>query len=369
LNGLIGLRIGLVGPLPPPSGGMAMQTEQLARLLREAGARVQVVQSNAPYSPVLVGSVPLLRALFRLVPYLLHLWRLMGRSDVVHVMANSGWSWHLVAAPALWIAKWRGVPAVVNYRGGEARTFLKQHHRSVRWSLRHAAALCVPSGFLRAVFAEHGFDASVVPNAVDTLIFEPRDAPCSVAHVVVTRNLEPIYGLDTALRAFAQVRAVRPDATMTIAGTGPLESSLKDLAASLGVMEHVIFAGRLDRQGVAAALRRSAVSLNPSLVDNMPNSVLEAMASGVPVVSTDVGGVPYMVKHDVTALLVPPRHEAAMAQAILRVLNDEALAARLSQSALREVQRYTWPHIAPLWSGAYSAALKRTTGDAACTHG
>jgi hypothetical protein len=117
MMGLAGLHVGLVGPLPPPAGGMANQTRQLAELLRSAQADVSLVQSNAPYRPAWAGRVPVLRALFRLVPYLLRLWRAAGRSDVLHVMANSGWSWHLFAAPAIWVARWRQVPVVVNYRG------------------------------------------------------------------------------------------------------------------------------------------------------------------------------------------------------------------------------------------------------------
>ncbi|HET9645641.1 MAG TPA: glycosyltransferase, partial [Burkholderiaceae bacterium] len=115
-----GLRIALVGPLPPPGGGMANQTRQLAELLEREGASVLLVQTNAPYRPAIVGRVPVIRAAFRLLPYIASLWRAAGRSDVLHVMANSGWSWHLFAAPAIWIARLRGIPAVVNYRGGEA---------------------------------------------------------------------------------------------------------------------------------------------------------------------------------------------------------------------------------------------------------
>ena len=94
-------RIALVGPLPPPSGGMANQTRQLAQLLQQAGAQVELVQVNAPYQPRWLGSIKGLRALFRLLPYLLHLWRAAGKAELLHIMANSGWSWHLFAAPAI----------------------------------------------------------------------------------------------------------------------------------------------------------------------------------------------------------------------------------------------------------------------------
>ena len=99
------ISIGLVGPLPPPSGGMANQTRQLARLLTDAAMAVEIVQVNAHYRPHWIGNLRGVRAVFRLVPYLLRLWRCAGRADLFHVMANSGWAWHLCAAPAVWIAR------------------------------------------------------------------------------------------------------------------------------------------------------------------------------------------------------------------------------------------------------------------------
>ncbi|RFC36344.1 MAG: hypothetical protein DID90_2727553940 [Candidatus Nitrotoga sp. LAW] len=102
------LKIALVGPLPPPSGGMANQTRQLATLLKQEGVNVELVPVNAPYRPRFVGHIKGLRAVFRLLPYLFHLWHAAGRVDLFHIMANSGWSWHLFAAPAVWTAKLRG---------------------------------------------------------------------------------------------------------------------------------------------------------------------------------------------------------------------------------------------------------------------
>ena len=118
------VHIGLIGPLPPPPGGMANQTLQLNELLLRDGHRVELVQMNAPYSPAWAGRIPVLRAGVRLLPYLWRLWRVAGKVQLLHVMANSGWSWHLFAAPAIWIARLRGCPVVVNYRGGEADAFL-----------------------------------------------------------------------------------------------------------------------------------------------------------------------------------------------------------------------------------------------------
>ncbi|HEX7983117.1 MAG TPA: capsular biosynthesis protein, partial [Duganella sp.] len=137
LAGAHGLRIALVGPLPPPAGGIANQTVQLAALLRAAGAEVELVRVNPPW-PSWIAPVRGARAVARLAPYLWRLWRASGRAELLHVMANSGWSWHLFAAPAIWIGRLRGKGVVVNYRGGEARAFLARGAGLVRFSLRRA---------------------------------------------------------------------------------------------------------------------------------------------------------------------------------------------------------------------------------------
>lgn len=359
MSGFDGLRLTIVGPLPPPPGGMANQTLQLARLIEEAGAQVHTVQTIAPYRPAWIASVPVVRAGFRLLPYLWRLWRAAGRSDLFHVMANSGWSWHLFAAPAVHIAALRRVPVVVNYRGGEAATFLKGSHRSVRRTLQRAAKVIVPSGYLRQVFAAYDIPSEVVPNVVDLRLFQPAGRTGSGGHLVVMRNLEPIYDNETAIRALAIVRARRPQARLTIAGSGPELGRLQQLAAELGLADAVHFAGRLDRDEVVALYREADVALNPSTVDNMPNSVLEALASGVPVVSTDVGGVPYIVEDNRSALLVPSRNPEAMARAVLKLLDNPEWARNLAAAGLSTARRFSWRAVSPLLADVYRTAAPR----------
>lgn len=355
---LQGLRIGLVGPLPPPAGGMANQTRQLSELLQREGAIVTIVQVNMDCQPRFVERVRGLRALVRLVPYIGRLWKVAGRSELVHVMANSGWSWYLYAVPALCIARLRRTPSVLNYRGGEAETFLARSRRGVAKHMQRANVLVVPSGFLQRVFARYGMRSEVVPNIVDVDRFRPAAARSSEgARLVVARNLEPIYDIPTALRAFALIRSVIPEATLVVAGTGPALRALQSLASDLDIAGSVEFCGRMDRDQMADLYRSAAIVLNPSRVDNMPNSVLEAMASGVPVVSTNVGGVPFILSDGVTGLLVAAGDHEAMAAAAQRVMLDPELAARLRRAALAEVAKYTWPRVKQQWSAVYATAL------------
>ncbi|TXS89794.1 glycosyltransferase family 4 protein [Parahaliea aestuarii] len=339
---------------------MAMQTEQLARLLREEGVQVDVLPVNAPYRPRWIGRVRGLRALFRLIPYLWHCWRLLGRVDLVHLMANSGWSWQLYAAPLIWLASWRGVPLIVNYRGGGAADYLAASASRVLPTLRRATALAVPSGFLQEVFGRYQVTCSVVPNIVDTECFTPVERMPGAAvplRLAVTRNLEALYGLDTAIRSLALIQEHRPGSTLTIAGTGPERSALQALAEQLGLASSVYFAGRLSREDVARLYAEADVLLNPSRVDNMPNSVLEAMASGLPVVSTAVGGVPYIIEDGVTGLLVAPDAPQEMTDAVLALAQDAGLYRRIAAAALAQTRAYTWPAVREQWLALYRAAV------------
>lgn len=341
------LRVGIVGPVPPPAGGMAGQTAQLVELLARDGVRVTFVPTNAPYRPAFVGKLRGVRAAFRLIPYIARLWRCVANVDVLHVMANSGWSWHLFAAPAIWIGRLRHRTVVVNYRGGEAEAFLSAAAGVVMPTLARADVVAVPSRFLQEIFVRHGVETHVLPNIIDRKRFHPAERPAQAgrANVLVARNLEPIYDIGTAIRAMAIVHRTVPHATLTIAGSGAQRDHLVRQAADAGLAACVRFVGRLDRDEVAALNRESDIVVNPSLVDNMPNSILEALATGTPVVSTDVGGVRHLVTHERTALLVPPADPDAMAAAILRLVRDDALAARLRAEGLADVEQYTWPNV------------------------
>ncbi|HZP88639.1 MAG TPA: glycosyltransferase family 4 protein [Burkholderiales bacterium] len=333
---------------------MAMQTRQLAELLTKEGAAVMPVPVNPPYQPACIARIRGLRALFRLLPYIVRLWRCAGSAQVMHVMANSGWSWHLFAAPAIWMARLRGLPVLVNYRGGEAPAFLARSIRWVRPTLRMADVVAVPSRFLQEAFGSHGIVAEVLPNIVDLARFRRELRPARAdPRLVVARNLEEMYDIGTALRAFARVRESLPGARLFIAGSGPELSSLQAVARSLNVAESVTFTGRLDRDAVAALYRDCDVMLNPTRVDNMPNSLLEAMACGLPIVSTRVGGVPYIVRDGYSALLVDCGDHAGMAEATLRVLGDRELATTLATAAFTEVQQYTWDRVRTRLSELY----------------
>lgn len=360
------LHIGLVGPLPPPAGGMATQLVQLKNLLEKEGAHVTVIQVNAPYQPQWAGKLPGIRAIFRLFPYLLNLWQNIKKVDCVHVLANSGWSWHLFAAPAVWIAHVRKRPVVINYRGGEAKAFFDRSFRWVAPTLKRASLITVPSGFLEHVFNEFGVKTTIVPNIINLKLFRAEDSQCKeiakhAPTLVVTRNLEPIYDIGTAIEAFEQILPTLPEAKLVIAGSGPQRDELVKHVNARGLDDKVNFTGRLNREEIANLYQLADLVINPSLADNMPNSVLEALASKVPVVTTNVGGIPFLVNDEETALLVNPGDAKAMSQAILRVFEEPGLHDRLKENGHALVSQFVWDIIKETLLKTYNQALTKRT--------
>ncbi|WP_421862729.1 glycosyltransferase family 4 protein [Motiliproteus sp.] len=350
------MKIALVGPTPPPNGGMAMQTLQLQQLLQQRGHQVTLISVNAPYRPAIAGKIPVLRALFRLLPYLFRLMIDLRKHDVVHLMANSGWAWYLFCAPAIHIAHLFGVPCVVNYRGGLANDFLQTAASRVRFSMKRVQRLVVPSGFLQQVFGNYAIEAEIVPNIVNLELFRYREPqPIGKApHLVVTRNLEALYGNRYAIEALAKLSQIYPDSRMTLAGDGPDRPALEQLVNDLGLSERVRFSGRLERQQIADLYAEADILLNPTTADNMPNSLLEAMACGVPVITTNVGGIPFMVEDQHTALLVSPRDSEALANAVDQLIQSPALVEKLSRNAREQVGNYHPGTVLPRWEQCYN---------------
>ena len=350
-------KVAIVGPLPPPAGGMANQTKQLASFLQSEGLKVTVVQVNPPYKPFWTGKIPIFRALVRLVRYQRALKQQLADVEVVHIMANSGWSWHLFAAPAIKVAKQLNKAVVLNYRGGYAAEFFAKSWSSVRKRMDLVDDIVVPSSFLQGVFQQYGKTSRVIPNVLNQQRFNTMDRQASMQpRIIVTRNLEEIYDVDTAIRVFAGIHQSFPEAELKVAGTGPELSNLKNLAASLGLAEHVIFVGRLSPDEISTLYKSADLMLNTSIVDNSPNSLIEALACGTPVVSTNVGGIPKLVTDKYDALLADPKDIDTLMNLSLTLLEDANERERLTKNGLLTIEKFWWSNVWQELASCYQTA-------------
>ena len=146
---------------------------------------------------------------------------------------------------------------------------------------------------------------------------------------------------------------------MSVAGSGPELARLEERCRELQIDRRVVFTGRLNSDEMRALYRDADVFLNPSRVDNTPNSILEALASEVPVVTTDVGGIPHLVKHRETALLVPPGDAQAMAEAVCEVLREPEATRSRVEAGRAISQRHSWSAVRPVLLALYQSLASR----------
>jgi L-malate glycosyltransferase len=351
--------VAIVAPSLDVLGGQSIQAAALVEGLRQDGSEIAFVATNPrfPRGLAWLRRVPLARTILNQQLYLASLLNLQ-RSEVVHVFSASFWSFLLAPVPAMLMARALGKRVILNYHSGEADEHLARWGRLVHPWLRLAHEIVVPSEYLQQVFARHGYVACVVPNVVDTARFVYRERPQLQPRLLSNRSLEPGYRVDVIVEAFALLKAVRPDATLTIAGTGSEEPRLRQIA---GASSGVTFVGRVAPAAMPELYAASDVFLNASVVDNQPLSLLEAFASGLPVVTTATGGIASMVRDGDSGLIVAPLDPAAMATAVLALLCDPQRAQRMTWAARQVAERHGWSSVRDLWADVYAERC----GDAA----
>jgi glycosyltransferase involved in cell wall biosynthesis len=172
---------------------------------------------------------------------------------------------------------------------------------------------------------------SVIRNGVDFESIQPNPKREPLRRIVVVANLRREKGHDVLIDAASAVVARFPDARFFIIGDGPEREKLRARAGACGVSPVVSFIGHCD--DIPARLASADILVLPSRSEGLPNAVLEAMAAALPIVASNVGGVPELIRHDRTGLLVPPGEPTALAAQLCRLMDDSALAYRLGTAA------------------------------------
>lgn len=360
------LRVAFVAPSLRILGGQAVQADRLLRAWRadpDVDAWLVPVNPLPPAALRPALSVKYLRTVVTECTYVPQLFRQLANADVAHVFSASYSSFLLAPLPAIVAAKALGVPVVLNYRSGEAPDHLRRS-AVARWALRQVERNVVPSRFLAGVFREFGLDATIVPNLVDLDRFQFRTRTRLRPRLLSTRNFDSLYNVSCTVRAFYRVQQHHPDASLTLVGGGQEERLLKGLVAALG-LRNVTFAGRMEPGEIARAYADHDIYLQSPNIDNMPTSVIEAYACGLPVVSTNAGGIPAILTHGEHGLLAPIDDDKALADHVLTLLADPEKAQRLARAALATCEACTWPAVREQWLRAYQEVASRRSVQAA----
>ena len=348
------VKVLIIGPSMDILGGQAVQVADLLAILKPLQhLQVKFFPIN-PRPPRMLSWIRNVRYLRTLVTFINYFSRLIfeaRKHEVIHIFSAGLSSYTLWTIPALFFGRLYGKKLILNYHDGQAEQHLREW-KSARKTIAWADRLVTPSYFLVDVFAAHGIKAQSIFNIVDTSRFSYRERPKPRPIFMTNRILEPLYNVDCILRAFQIIQGRYPEATLTIAHDGVCRPGLEKLARELD-LKNTKFIGKVPHSQVADLYDAADIYLTSPNIDCMPVSLLECFASGLPIVATEAGGIPYISKDRESALLVPINDHEALAARSIELMETEGLAARLTQGGRREVRKYQWEPVQAQWAALY----------------
>lgn len=338
-------RLCLVGTMVGRNPGyIPTQDQRLADLLEAAGHPVVAVSSRSDRYR-------------RLVEILATILRERRTADMLLVFVYSGLGF-LMADVATLLGRACRLPMVLSLHGGGLPELVGEHPGWARRVLARGHVVVTPSEYLARAVRSLGFDVTIIPNVLDEVPYRHRTRTAVRPALVWMRAFHEVYDPETAVRVFASLRARLPQASLTMAGPDKgRRDRVERLAAQLRAP--VRFCGFLKREAKERELEAADIFLNTSRVDNQPLSLIEACAMGLVVVSTDAGGIPDLLTHERSALLVARGDVRAMASAVERLVERPALAAQLSRAGQEIGARSVPQVVVPQWQALFAELVAR----------
>lgn len=251
---------------------------------------------------------------------------------------------------ASWMCKKEGKKIILHLHGGSLPDFFGKHPRWSRRVLKRANNLVVPSPYLLKALVSMGHHPVIISNPLELDKYPFRLRKRVRPRLLWMRAFHENYNPEMAIRVLARLKELISDAELVMAGQDKgLLDKMQRLAHELHVEKSIFFPGVMNMDAKILEANKSDIFINTSRIDNAPVSVLEACAFGMPVVTTDVGGIPQFIKNGETGLLVDSNNVEAMVQSILAIVRDPDIAARLSQNGRRFAEASGWQNLEKLW--------------------
>lgn len=335
-----------VGNYMPDSRGSRAVSEDVSVQLESLGWRVLLASRKR-------------NKVLRLADMVRTVWARRTEYDIAVIDVFSGQAFRFaeVVTSLLWLL---GKPHALILHGGNLPAFAATRGDRVGAVLRRATAVIAPSRYLLERMREYRPDLQLIPNPISLgdcpFVARRKAAP----RIVWLRAYHRIYNLPMAIAAVDRLRGYFPDISLTVIGPDKGDGTLAEATEEVkrrGLQAHVHLMGPVPKEEVPRYLRQADIFLNTTNFDNTPVSVLEAMACGLCVVSTNVGGIPYLLDHELDSLLVPPDDVDECVNAVARILREEGLAARLSSGARRKAESHDWSRVLPEWQNVLRGVI------------
>jgi glycosyltransferase involved in cell wall biosynthesis len=242
------------------------------------------------------------------------------------------------------------VPYIPILHGGMLPKRLVNHPIKSQSIFSNAACCIAPSMYMKVAFENKGYTNLMhIPNAIEIGNYPSSKKTFEIPKLLWVRSFSKIYNPTLAITVLKSLQDRFPEAELCMVGPdsdGSLKD-VKDLANTLNVA--VKITGKLTKQAWVHLSKDYNIFINTTNFDNMPVSIIEAMALGFPVVSTNAGGMPYLIKNQIDGILVEPDNAVDMGQAISRIMSDKVMSASLIKNARLHVEQFDWQTVKMQW--------------------
>ena len=295
----------------------------------------------------------------RLMDIVIAIVRNHSRIDVLILEVYSG-LYFLVATVASFLGRFFNIPMIFVLRGGNLPDYSRRYPGLTRWVLRRADILVAPSPFLVRDLGHLILFLCVIRNTLDLGKYPFKVRRDVEPRFIWMRAFHPLYNPQMAVRVISSIRKKFPCASLVMAGVDKgIEPDIKKMVNDMGLESAVNFPGFLDRQAKLREFAGADIFLNTNHVDNMPVSVIEACAMGLPVVATCVGGIPDMITSGHNGLLVPDGDANRMADAVISLLENAELAEQISKNGRLLAEQSSWEVVRAEWAELFEELMQK----------
>lgn len=319
--------------------GLPQQGSLIAEGLRQSGAKVRVLgKAKSGWG--------------RLLEVVSYSFFLVPRYDVLLVDLFGLRAFVYESAAIFCALVWRKRIVVV-LRNGLMPEFVERWPRWTRFILAQPDLVLTPHNFLRERLTATGLRVDgIIPNFITLESYKFRERSIIAPRFLYLRGMHPLYNAPMSLRAFALIQQEYPEASLTMAGKEGEDSDYcRSLVRKLS-LSNVHFLGLVPKAEIPALADKHDIYLHTNRVDNMPITVIEMWACGLPIVGTNVGGMTYLVRDREDGILVQSEDHRAMADACFELLANRRLAETLSRNGRARAEALTWDRVKPMWENA-----------------
>jgi glycosyltransferase involved in cell wall biosynthesis len=356
------VRVCVIAPSLRVVGGQAIQARRLMNHLeRIADIEVGFIAHNPalPKALAWMQDVRYLRTIVTTAVVWVNLLLRIPRYDVLHIFSASYWSYFLVPMPAILLGRLFGKAVVLNYRSGQLEDHLERWKPIAEATMRFATRIVTPTPYLKGVLQRFEIDSEVIPNYLDIEHLEYRTRDPLRPIVLLNRLFEPLYNHRCALEAFSIMQREFPEARLIIVGYGPEEQRILEWIKELGI-RNADFRGKVAHSTMMQLYQEADIYLNTPSFDCFPSSILDAFAAGVPLATTNAGGIRHIVEHQRTGWMVECNDAAGLAEGMIRFLREPTWARSLAEAGRKELEtRYVWDAVGPQWERTYRELARR----------